>query len=1610
MSNNQRPPSHPYPQPSTAGSSGASSQQTAGGFAQQQQQPYNTNQPRQSYPSGRSQQQHGAGNPSGGVPNRANPSVRPPSSSSSSGGNIPSSSNRQPQKNPKYTPGNQPYTTPSPHATGQNYSQPSNQTKFQTFGRKYQEVTVGQLSSRLGFPDVYYCEQDRGGRIIPELSFTSTFAREGYIDRTFNAIDREPIDPMGSFFGSIDKPSSFFSILERTESILREEHKTFSTNKTREEMKQRLENAVNSCNCSAGVTSFLPKLENAGAQEFIKILSGKHEDKCTSHTSLRELSTRVSRHNVTSNLFQYLSTYNVPFFRALWYTKILIRDKGGVNVKELSQDLTSRFCEYMTSACSDENDKTSTSDAKKRHSTVIYIINFLAYCLEENMLYEPLLCQKLLEMLESKFGAKAKTTKETPLMDAYFFSMLSVKTQDQIYNQLFNFISASKKVSPTVKFYILQLFKLYMTYSSDSKFMFEIYRRLNPSQQQLSLDSVKDLFYNFKDDIYVVNVLDRISNITELYNTLLYNKEIGTQIIAPICTWSITGKRLQRFRPYIAASLINNFVRKNPDLKKVVQNTLFKDVLDSCEESSKDEYLNMIQLFNELILQENFSVGEYIKHLISRGFDFEDNEAFKKRHTTILTNLPTYEPSTKTKINSLLHGPRYNSNNLEAKRSEAIQTEIKNGLSSIIRGEVSPDHTRNLINNLQAIPEIGIKFEITQWIISELDLCDIRTLKEEIVDNLLCIALSVGNYRAFRDIVHFFITKLGTESQSHPLEIKIFSTVRNAIQLFNCMDNVEIFDNFLQRYNRSGNNRNIQTIIQRNLSEISNSSSDSVQFDQFKGKFPKLAGVIDTLTTPPTLPANPELIASSSSNHEFIDYLVNQGDSLTSETSYAIIHNYASRNVSQRFLTEQVYSLVRFAFEGYHRNKNTCFVHILRNSALQKELFEYSTMIDCLTKLAYDVLGNGQTTIDVVNSLAQFFIRCIISGLISGHTFINNVLFVILDNLKSRISNIQKSQHKATIFFPVYWVRIFLSFNKEANFDKMNVLLSECGIFSESIEQNYDIIHSNIVVNTLFECLRPIESKEVLLKMTATCKHIFDQIKTVKKAAKELAPTVSAVFDAMIEILHNFMDDERTLQDISRSLTYTQDCLGSLYELPSPPPADQGKTDYGNKYQAISKLIGSLYKPFSEEIRSTVTDRLTNFLSQSSKVDVYIDFVFSITERSDKWRITVDSHLVFLYMFTWNRRKPITRDLFQHFVGELHKRRAENTKHFAKSLLLASFYTTFAELQDVVLDQFKIAISDKKQQDVECLLPIVEELIKLDQGKAETACRHVMEAINVLLKNVYSTPQSNTNRERLTTCLLCLKEIIFSSNLLETQSDDKFSDKRKTQILPEIKRVLITLSTSKILPSIFNTAQKSDDFSLTNIYYLIYGMLGKLKVPQDELNKDFERLFQKEVQGSLGNANRRSVSTPTSATTPNPTMRRTPLSSGSKVSPITSPQQQSPVPMSPQIATVKSEQSRTVNNWLIIEDYVANCAHCSATHGNLTPARFTGSKVVKKTDLLFGKKVVDANSNVKKRKDREFDSATGDVSGSSTGAGSNQDGDVLMNGESEPNKHKKVKQ
>ncbi|EFC48647.1 hypothetical protein NAEGRDRAFT_78416 [Naegleria gruberi] len=1565
MNPNNRPP-----HPTTAGgyyssSSGNNNNVVGGGGFNQQQNHSSSGIPphnRQGFPTGQ-----GRTNQNGPiVQNRQQHPPRNVNNPNTNPNNIPSTMQQNRKKHPSGSQSSyptQPHQSYHNNTTGSGFSTQAGHKA--TFGKKGQEVVVEQLSAKLGFPDVFLCEQN-SSRPVMELSFTPSTARDGYVDKSFSYIDREPIDSHGTHFFNND----FYNLLEKSEQTLRDEYKTFSTNKTREEMKQRFENAYNSCSCTAN-NSFFPKLTDTGTM--FKALAGRPDEQkrsslASSRTSLRELASKLSRYYVKPNFFELLAQNNIPFFRALWYTKILIRDINTniTNVKDLAQDLTTKFCDYLLTSCNDDS-----TDPKKKNS-IVYTINFLSYCLEENLLNENVLGQRLLEILEIKFGIKPKASKDTPLMDAYFFSLLYVKTSDQIYQQLSTTIQSSKKVGSVIKFYVLQLFKLFMMHSSDPKFTFEIFRRLNPGQQQLSLDSVKNLFCKIKDDIYAINVLDRHNcNIPELYNILLNNKEVGVQLISTICKWAITPKRFQNYRPYIAGTLVNNFIKQNPTMKKQVEDTLFKEVLNYSEEPTPDTYKNMLKLFNELILQNNFSISEYIKYLTSRGFNVAKTDEFNTRHTNILKNLPSYDPNTKNKIYSKLYGTKHEI----VRKNQQTETEIQENIFKLING--GSDHNiSSIIESMTLLPENGMQFEITQQIAEHVKTMDLAYLSEQTIDSILAIMISVSNLRAFRDIVYNITTKLiSGEFKSPNLEIKMFSIIKNSLQLFISLDDSDIIDIFQKRF-KTTNNRNIQSIIHRYITEISTTPNA----DPFKTKITKFTNDCNVIPAPINIEQSPTI-------HPFTQYIQSQDIILIPSN---ILVSELTKSPT-KFSNDQLKHLIEVLFEKFQKHRVDTYITVLRDMYTFSHLLSDTSIIECFKDFIISTLDSTQYIREKHSSLILFCMKAVTCGVLSGYTFLNHILFNVFDNLKSKVATISKpnpqvqaitsihamlSSTKTSIFQHVNFIRVFSNFSRCLSKERITTLANNCGI-SEEVEAVDREIYEDVKTTLLYDFLGPIEAKETIHKMSISCKSIHDNVKSSKKSTKDIFAFSSLVYEAMIEILLDYLSNEKSLQDISRTLSYTQDCLGPLYELPSlqtkPKEGDgTGKSnskdsDYGNKYQAITTLVANLCKPFST-IRDMVPEKLFSFLSQSTSINDYLQFIMSLSNQSDKWRIALDSQLLFLFMFTWNRRKALTKEQYHHFVA---RKGQENSFYFyAKSLLLTSFYPPFSELQDVILDHFKLSInySEKRQQDIEALLPIVEELIRLDFSKAETACKCILDAIQAISNpssSQSSTPGTPTphsfpsTRERLTTCLLCLKEIIFSSPLLESH-EDKFGERKRTTTVPQIKSILINLCTNKILPSVFNTPiQKPEDVALYDIYYLIYGMLAKLKIPQEELNKEFEKLFQKENNLQVSNPRTIQVGTPVSTPT---SSRRTPTPGGaSKMSPIISPQQ-SPVPMSPQVATVRQEQNRVISSWFVIEDYVSNCSHCNSCHGNLTPARFQG-KVVKKTELIFAKKPETVNSS-----------------------------------------------
>ena len=102
-------------------------------------------------------------------------------------------------------------TRPNPYPPQS--SQSSGQTQKQIFGKKPHDVQVEQLSVKLGLPDVYYCEQHSK---ISEVSFSSSFAREGYVDKSFSKIDNQEISSHASYFSDLN----FLSLIDRSEQAL----------------------------------------------------------------------------------------------------------------------------------------------------------------------------------------------------------------------------------------------------------------------------------------------------------------------------------------------------------------------------------------------------------------------------------------------------------------------------------------------------------------------------------------------------------------------------------------------------------------------------------------------------------------------------------------------------------------------------------------------------------------------------------------------------------------------------------------------------------------------------------------------------------------------------------------------------------------------------------------------------------------------------------------------------------------------------------------------------------------------------------------------------------------------------------------------------------------------------------------------------------------------------------------------------------------------------------------------------------------------------------------------------------------------------------------------
>ncbi|KAL9644594.1 hypothetical protein ABK040_015333 [Willaertia magna] len=1495
----------------------------------------------------------------------------PPKRNPSYGGSHPHQSHPSTVPSPYHgTPGGVVYGTPTNNQT----TNQSNNNNFQqgvkylTFGKKI----VEQLSSRLGFPDYYPCEQIQGKPA--ELSFHPTFAKEGYIDKSFSFVQ-----PNGTFLN--DK--LFVEELKSFEQILKEEYKTFSTNKTREEQRLRLDNAVSSCNCSVQPNPVFPKPAETKRENWFKTLSGKQDEgvvmiqkRESPRIPLRDLAPKISHYFVTPNFFDLLSSHNVPFFRALWYTKILIRSKydasSVANARDLSQELTNRICEYITSSI-EENERQGLNnvDIKKKQATALYIINFIGYCMEENLIHESTFTSKLFDLLENRVGLKVKSqNQEISLMEAYFFGMLSVKTSDQIYQQLYNFVSNIKRLSPTTKYVILNLFKLYMKYNTnDLKFIFEIYRRLNPSQQQcLSTENIKPLLYNIKDDIFAINVLDRCDcNLNEIYDTLLQNKEIGIQLISTICNWALTSKRVQPYRPYIAGSLINLFVKQNPDLKKSIQNILFKDVLDSFDGNTEEELLNLIRLFNELIIHQTFSINDYIKCLISRGFKFSKNETFRKRHADFLLCLPSYDSSTKGKINSLLYGPKYNVNSTESKQKVQLEYDIKNRICKLIRGfksenttfdddddEFDLDGTKKTIKDIKNGLDVGARFELTQWIVEEVNNTQLEILTEDCIRNVMSIMISVGNLKAVRDLLSSLLSRLiDTNSTNNPensLELMIFTFVSNSIYLFIALDDYQVLEFFLKRYLKPNPTLgNTQTIILKSLSEIISRYKNFIPFDKLKGKYPKIASVLDNLENQDLNSSKKQtLITSAHANHPFIEYLKSYEDTNLQSSSFIITKYLSTYRNSQKLENDNLYALISYCFNRYQITNNTFYVTLLRDLSLYHSLFDYSSSIDIFAKLACDVLSNIHNTdsdkINIVTTLAQFFIHILLSGLISGTTFVNSILTTVVNSL---IDILKGVPNKVISSKYLYFIRIFVNFNNHKKSDKISGLFTDSNI-NVSITSLDKVITEEETTKILFDFFKPVESKTIM-NLLATPSTTVKNL--TKKYANNVtvANTVTTIYEAMVEILLDFLGNPKALQDICRSISYTRDCLKQLYDLPSMS-AGGGRADFGNKYQAITTLMASCYAPFSD-VGVVVPHRLLGYLSQSTSISDYISFIISLTK--DRWRITIDSHLLFLYMYTWNRRKSLTKDQYLLFASQPNTKKSEDLFYYAKSILLTSF--EFEGLKDALLEVAKTAI--EKRCDIEYFLPIIDEQIRLDVTKAEAICSSTIKAINACLTNASSltlfAPQNNITSisERLVTTIICLKDIIFSSKLLDNLLEDRFTDKKR-MITQELKQILVTLSTSKIVKTIFTTTtqENSDILSLNNIYPLLYNMLLKLKTPQDEMNKEFEKLFQKEI-----------ITRPSTST---PVARRTP---GGRQSPIRSPTQSPIVPNSPQVTMGnRTEQNKKISSWYIMEDYVFQCQYCKAKHGNVTPFRFAG-KVVKKSDLLFSKK------NIHDHKKRKLD-------------------------------------
>eukprot|EP01080_Neovahlkampfia_damariscottae_P012533 gene12533-6355_t len=839
-----------------------------------------------------------------------------------------------------------------------------------------QEIGAEKLSESLKYPDVdtYY---EKESEKPEEYKFTADYAEKGYRE----VFERSSY---GTFLAPFNPPEyqKFWKNFEDNTDAIRENWKSYTTTKTREEIQKQYEGAIRTVQCSDSKVNGFPGRSSKLDKD--KWLDNFADNKRT----LKELGSQSIPHGFrVENLLDILFEKQITISRAIWLIKLMCLNQY-VSERDKNPNLSEKWTNMMISGLSDLKNCTKEK--------LNYLLMLQKGCLEERILDDNLFENWILTKIKESLGVSINLNDDGLWIVEGLFYKPSEVEMHEIHYLISKQLSLKCRNEIELQLLTESTWILMKNSPRITIFLKSILNEMNLKQVLLE-ENVEFLNIMFDVPTHVHN-LDSFyehGNFEKTF-TQIFPSVTNLDGVHIICEWAYTKQRYSKNRHYLASTLcekLSNLIKKKTQKEYPLQQILFEFLKNKLRFITlKEEFDGLKFLFTELIRVKAFSFEKYLNDVYSIGIlsdhlKFIEN-LFEKRSNSNSVNFRR----------NILYGPmkRRNENSsiedLYHVKDYEIIVQLKKSIRSYM---VNPNENFNqYLKNFLDSSNLYQIYTSIERILVELNSKDIDETQWE---RFFFILKYVGDYITLIDILK---KKIENSNEFSSFFVSILVSLKDVLLCLNMIDDVS----YLIIKKCSNSSKEHHRLIEDFMKRLNAEYPNIINFEHLQKEFSALSFFLQGIKNIP----NTKRISSSFDRElgdnikETIEKIENLNDLKKVVESLKEIKNLKKNTDAVlifKFSIQKFISLVK-------TNEYSAILYV----TLMRELYSsgFLTMSDISDAISNYIQSNFLNELDSIG-FTKFLVVCVSKGIISSENLIENILENTFKNLNRELRTNQFS-------------------------------------------------------------------------------------------------------------------------------------------------------------------------------------------------------------------------------------------------------------------------------------------------------------------------------------------------------------------------------------------------------------------------------------------------------------------------------------------------------------------------------------------------------------------------------------------------------------------------